>query len=190
VIKVELQRHIDEQCSEEVRYYIASFSADAARSHAAVRNHWAIENGLHWVLDMSFGEDQSRIRKGHAVANMAVIRHTVINALNSIKEKGQSIKMLRKKASWRTDALAKNNRCYRLDEVALRSSSRRSIGRPAGTLGLRRRFPKTRTPSKLCPQAYVCCTSRVDPVNHHNGSFRTTGDGRNTDNQSFSGVEG
>lgn len=108
VIKIESQRHIGEQCSEEARYYIASCSPDAARSHAVVCNHWAIESGLHWVLDMSYGEDQSRIRKGHAVANMVVIRHAVINALNSIKEKErQSIKMILEKASWSTDALAK-----------------------------------------------------------------------------------
>ena len=65
-----------------------------------MRSHWAIENALHWVLDMSFGEDASRIRHGHAVANMAVIRHAVINAIGAMKPPRQSIKRMGKMAGW------------------------------------------------------------------------------------------
>ncbi len=60
---------------------------------------------MHWTLDMSFGEDQSRIRKGHAVHNMAVIRHAVINAIQQVKTKRQSVKQMRKRTAWSTEVL-------------------------------------------------------------------------------------
>ena len=107
IVKIESERLIGDTHTSDVRYYVASFDPDAARANAAVRSHWAIENQLHWVLDMSFGEDQSRIRKGHAVANMAVVRHAVLNGLSKIQGKRESIKRLRKKASWSTDVLAR-----------------------------------------------------------------------------------
>jgi hypothetical protein len=64
--------------------------------------HWAIENSLHWVLDMSFGDDQSRIRKENAPQVMAVMRHIALNLLQLTKAqmKRQSIKRLRKMAGW------------------------------------------------------------------------------------------
>lgn len=105
IIKVESWREIGEQIQTETRYYIASFAADAPRSNHSIREHWSIENGLHWVLDMSFGEDQSRIRKGHAVANLAVIRHVVLNVLQTFKGKRDSIKRLRRRAGWEPDFL-------------------------------------------------------------------------------------
>lgn len=71
------------------------------------RNHWAIENNRHWVLDMSFGEDQSRIRKDNAPLAMAVIRHVALNLLNQAKQKRLSIKRLRKLAGWDNKILEK-----------------------------------------------------------------------------------
>jgi hypothetical protein len=67
-----------------------------------VRSHWAIENNLHWTLDMSFGEDQSRIRKQNAPQIMAIIRHMALNMLQAKKQEmpRQSIKRLRKMAGW------------------------------------------------------------------------------------------
>ena len=65
-----------------------------------MRSHWAIENSLHWVLDMSFNEDQSRIRKNNAPENMAVVKHIALNMIRKIQKKRQSIKGLRKKAGW------------------------------------------------------------------------------------------
>ena len=65
----------------------------------AVRTHWAIENNLHWTLDMTFKEDQSRLRAGHGAENMAVIRHFALNLIRQADDK-LSIKRRRKRASW------------------------------------------------------------------------------------------
>ena len=91
--------------TEETRYYITSLAAEAEKILDSVRNHWAIENSLHWVLDVSFNDDQSRIRKGNAPQNIAIIRHLSLNMLRSVKKKRQSIKGLRKKAGWDNDVL-------------------------------------------------------------------------------------
>ena len=93
-------REIDGRVSCEVRYYIGSVEADPDKILQSVRSHWSIENRLHWVLDMSFGEDRSRIRKGNAPENMAVLRHFSLNLMQQAKTKRQSIKRLRKMAGW------------------------------------------------------------------------------------------
>jgi predicted transposase YbfD/YdcC len=65
--------------SEETRYFISSLDAnDPQRLERVVRAHWAIENNLHWVLDIAFDEDSNRTRKGHSAANLAVIRHIAL----------------------------------------------------------------------------------------------------------------
>ena len=93
----------------ETRYYISSLMESPQKILAAIRSHWAIENGLHWVLDMSFGEDQSRIRKENAPQIMAVIRHISLNLLQFAKAqiKGMSIKRLKKVAGWENQILDK-----------------------------------------------------------------------------------
>ena len=70
-----------------------------------MRDHWGIENRLHWVLDVVFAEDQSRIRKGHGAKNMAIVRHFAINLIRTASDK-KSIKLRRKLAGWDTDYLA------------------------------------------------------------------------------------
>ena len=96
----------------ETRYYIASADLDAANAAEAVRGHWSIENGLHWVIDVGFGEDQSRLRKGSGAKNMAVVRHFALNLVRAAKDK-KSIKLRRKLAGWTPsylDALLKIRR--------------------------------------------------------------------------------
>jgi len=88
------------------RYYVASAALTPARLAAAVRGHWGIENRLHWVLDVIFGEDQSRLRAGHGARNMAVVRHFAINAVRLGKGK-RSIKSTRKLAGWNPNELAR-----------------------------------------------------------------------------------
>lgn len=88
------------------RFYLSSARLSPERLAEAVRGHWAIENSLHWVLDVVFKEDQSRLRKGHGAHNMAIVRHFAINAVRMAKGK-HSIKTTRKLAGWDPDELAR-----------------------------------------------------------------------------------
>jgi predicted transposase YbfD/YdcC len=100
IICISTKRTIGNKTSSENRYYITSLPPSAQAIGEIIRNHWAIENSLHWVLDVAFGEDQSRIRKGNGPENMAVMRHCAINMIRRYKSKRQSIKGLRKQAAW------------------------------------------------------------------------------------------
>lgn len=86
----------------EQRFFISSLPPHAKELADAVRSHWAIENSLHWVLDVTLGEDNSRIRKDYAPQNMAIVRHIILNLLQNTKRqfKDMSIKRLQKKAGW------------------------------------------------------------------------------------------
>lgn len=94
--------------SVDRRFFITSLPANAKKTALAIRSHWAIENNLHWTLDVVFNEDQSRVRKDNAPQNMAIVRHIVMNLLNNAKThfKGVSLKALRKKAGWGRSTLA------------------------------------------------------------------------------------
>lgn len=105
IIMIESEREEKGEKSFERRFYISSHHADPEKLLRAIRLHWGVENTLHWILDMSFGEDQSRIRKGNAPENMAIIRHTALNMLQQVKQKRQSIKRLRKLAGWENSVL-------------------------------------------------------------------------------------
>ena len=100
IIKIESYTDSREKRKPDTRYYISSLPADAKKILESVRSHWAIENSLHWVLDMSFNEDLSRIRRENSPENMAVIKHIALNMIRKIQQKRQSIKALRKKAGW------------------------------------------------------------------------------------------
>ena len=67
--------------TQEIRYYIMSFPNNVQRFATAVRGHWGVENRLHWVLDVTFGEDASRIRKDHAPSNMSLLKKLSLNLL-------------------------------------------------------------------------------------------------------------
>ena len=108
IVRIDSQRDVKGKVSSETRYYVSSLLAPADKILASIRSHWAIENSLHWVLDMSFGEDQSRIRKHNAPQVMAVFRHIALNLLQltKAKMKGMSIKRLRKVAGWNDETLS------------------------------------------------------------------------------------
>ncbi len=89
---VESIREINGQRSVERRYYLSSLPADIQRFAKAVRGHWAIENQLHWVLDVVFGEDQSRARTEQAAENLAAMRRLAVNLLRKDKTCKRSIK--------------------------------------------------------------------------------------------------
>ena len=103
---VEAERHVGDQSTLERRYYLSSLGADVTRFADAVRGHWGIENALHWVLDVTFREDESRIRTGAAPENFAVLRHIAINVLNQDASDTRSLKMKRCRAGWDDNYLA------------------------------------------------------------------------------------
>lgn len=85
--------------SRERRFYISSLPLDAELFARAVRQHWHIENRLHWVLDVVFHEDLSRLRSGHGPQNMATVRHITLNLIRGAKD-NHSLKVRRKSAAW------------------------------------------------------------------------------------------
>jgi predicted transposase YbfD/YdcC len=92
--------------TEAKRYYICSLKHPTAeRLQRSVREHWGVENGLHWTLDMAMGEDESRIRTDNAPANMAVARHIALNLVRMDKARKVGIKASLKKAGWDTKYL-------------------------------------------------------------------------------------
>lgn len=99
LVMVEATREVAGRQSIERRYYIASAPLDPADLAQAVRAHWRIENSLHWVLDVVFREDLSRLRKGHGATNMALVRHFALNLVRTATDR-RSLKTRRKRASW------------------------------------------------------------------------------------------
>jgi predicted transposase YbfD/YdcC len=105
IIRVASRAELKDRGRFETRYYVSSAALSADRAAHAVRSHWAIENSLHWVLDVTFGDDQSRLRTGHGAKNMAVVRHFAINLVRSVSDK-RSVRLRRKCATWNPDYLA------------------------------------------------------------------------------------
>jgi predicted transposase YbfD/YdcC len=100
LVMIEVDRTIEGKTSTEQRYYISSQRRLRAKDAlATVRAHWGIENGLHWVLDVAFREDDCRVRAGHAAENFAVLRHFTLNLLKKAKSK-VGIKIRRQRAGW------------------------------------------------------------------------------------------
>ena len=97
---VEAVRELKGQVQTERRYYLSSLRLDAPRFARAVRAHWGIENQLHWVLDVQFGEDQSRARSGHAAENLATLRRLALNLLKRDTTKKRGIRGKQKNAGW------------------------------------------------------------------------------------------
>ena len=89
----------------EVRYYILSKYTSGARFAEAVREHWSIENRLHWQLDVSYGEDDSRLWRDHAPVNFSLLRRTSLSLLKNESQKKLGIKNKRLAAAFDTNYL-------------------------------------------------------------------------------------
>jgi predicted transposase YbfD/YdcC len=107
IIMIVRKRLIDGEETVKTRFYISSLSPNAQRILQATRQHWSIENGLHWVLDIAFNEDRSRVRKDHAPANLTVLRHMAVNLLKQETSAKGGIKAKRLQAGWNEDYLLK-----------------------------------------------------------------------------------
>lgn len=105
VILVRAERRVKGKRSTALRYYISSLANDARRLLASVRKHWRIENSLHWVLDIAFREDESRMRKGNSPENFAMVRHVALGPLKQEQSEKVGIKAKRMKAAWDRDYL-------------------------------------------------------------------------------------
>jgi len=105
VIRVASRTHLADHCRIDTRYFISSRRLSAADAAKAVRSHWAIENSLHWTLDVVFHDDLRRNRKGHGALNMAIVRHFAFNLVRATRDK-RSLKNRRKRAAWDTSYLA------------------------------------------------------------------------------------
>lgn len=105
--KVRSTRIIGEETSIETRYFILSFKASAFELAKCVRSHWQIENSVHWLLDVGFREDKSRIRKDNTPSNMSTIRRVALNMLKQEKTEKVGIENKRKIAGWNVRYLEK-----------------------------------------------------------------------------------
>jgi len=99
IAMVESRIERGDKIETEQRSYISSRALSAAAFADAARGHWGIENNLHWTLDVTFNEDQSRLRAGHGAQNMAVVRHFALNLVRQVADE-RSIKRRRKRAAW------------------------------------------------------------------------------------------
>ena len=99
VVMVESTRETGGKIERETRFYITSLTLKAALSGPMIRDHWAVENSLHWVMDMTFRDDECRIRTEHAPANVTTLRHMAHNLVRKAPGK-DSLRLRRQTAAW------------------------------------------------------------------------------------------
>jgi predicted transposase YbfD/YdcC len=104
IAKVESRTEREGKICSDCRYYLSSMAMSAKQFAAAVRSHWGIENSLHWVMDVVFHDDLMRLHSGHGAANMATVRHVIVNIIRNIKDK-HSLKVRRKACGWNDEYL-------------------------------------------------------------------------------------
>ncbi len=107
MVMIEAERFIGDSLSVQTRYYLSSLPNAARLLNEAVRTHWAVENSLHWVLDVAFHEDSSRIKKENAPGNFGLLRRLALCLLKKESTSKRSIKGKRLRASWDEGYLAR-----------------------------------------------------------------------------------
>jgi predicted transposase YbfD/YdcC len=107
IVMVIRTRHLWNKTTTEVMFYLSSLPPDAQRLGKVIRQHWSIENQLHWVLDVTFGEDACRIRTGNAPLNMALLKRWSLNLLNLETSFKRSVYQKAKRASMDVEYLLK-----------------------------------------------------------------------------------
>ena len=107
VIKITSKREIKNVTTKEERFYISSLNQTAEYFNQAIRKHWAVENNLHWVLDVQFNEDKSRKRKDNAAENFAIVRRFALTGITKTPLKRYGVNNRRLIASWNDEYLSK-----------------------------------------------------------------------------------
>ncbi len=107
LVRIIAQREIRDKKTIEVRLYISSVEADAKGFNSYIRQHWAVENSLHWTLDVTFREDAQRKRNGKAAENFALVQKIALNLLKKEESKRMSLKNKRLVAAWDSEFLYK-----------------------------------------------------------------------------------
>lgn len=100
LIKIVSQRHLNGKTTSQTRYFISSLNASAQRCLAVCRDHWLIENDLHWVLDVAFDQDHNRVHKDYAPENWAVLQHIALVLVKQERSSRASVKTKRLRAGW------------------------------------------------------------------------------------------
>ena len=105
VLAVETIRGVNgtSKVEAEIRYFLSSCRDDPATLGRAIRAHWGIENALHWVLDVTFREDDSRVRDRRAARNLALLRRIAVNLVGRDRSAKASVRARRKEAAWNDD---------------------------------------------------------------------------------------
>ncbi len=99
IVEVERQRHIGETRSTEIQYYLSSLEVNPQQVAETIRSHWGVENQVHWVLDVTFKEDDSRIRRENGAENMGMLRRFCMN-LAWLNTRKNSMRGKLKNAGW------------------------------------------------------------------------------------------
>jgi predicted transposase YbfD/YdcC len=105
IVRVSREFYSERRRTKEVREFISSLPPEVENLAAKIRGHWSIENSLHWSLDVTFNEDQSRIRQGHAARNAALLRRLTLSILKQDTRYKDSLRCKRKRAGWENSAL-------------------------------------------------------------------------------------